>query len=556
MSAARTLLGLADAYPYTGIWNHTGQPSCSVPAPSLSDKGLPLGVQLVGRPDSEETLLSLAAQLEAERPWAGPPRRPSLVAAAVREVRLHDTLSGELRPLEPREPPRVGIYACGPTVYARVHVGQRAAVRGLRAPAALPRARGLRAHAGRERHRRERQDLRRRPRAGRLERGAGAGDDRRLRGGHRPPRPRAARRRAQGQRDDRRDRGADRGPGRVRPRLRGGRRRVLQRRRASPATASSRTARSTRCSRARATTPRRSSARPQDFALWKATKEGEDTSWRRPGARAAPAGTSSARPWRRRSSAWTSRSTAGAPTSSSRTTRTRSPRPRRPAASRSPGVWMHNGMVELGTEKMAKSVGNIRLLHGALDEYGPEAVLMWLAGGHYRQPLGFSEEALEQAAADVRTLRDLVRRLDPDGPPGGPRRAAERFFDALADDFNTPAARAVLFDWVARGQPPPRRGRGGSAPGACARCCTRSAWSALVDDAAARRPRRCASWPQRARGGPRGARLRAGRPPPRRARGERLGGPRHARTAPGSSARRVIVYGRNPVREALAARAG
>ncbi len=41
----------------------------------------------------------------------------------MREIRLHDTLSGELRPLETREPGKVGIYACGPTVYARVHVG-------------------------------------------------------------------------------------------------------------------------------------------------------------------------------------------------------------------------------------------------------------------------------------------------------------------------------------------------------------------------------------------------------------------------------------------------
>ena len=76
MSALRTLLGNADAYPYTGIWNHTGQPSCSVPAPNVSDRGLPLGVQLIGRPDSEETLLSLAAQLEADIGWTA--RRPPL----------------------------------------------------------------------------------------------------------------------------------------------------------------------------------------------------------------------------------------------------------------------------------------------------------------------------------------------------------------------------------------------------------------------------------------------------------------------------------------------
>jgi cysteinyl-tRNA synthetase len=41
----------------------------------------------------------------------------------VRKVRVNDTLSGEIRPLEPPEPPKVGIYACGPTVYSRIHVG-------------------------------------------------------------------------------------------------------------------------------------------------------------------------------------------------------------------------------------------------------------------------------------------------------------------------------------------------------------------------------------------------------------------------------------------------
>jgi amidase len=76
MSAARTLLGMADAYPYTGIWNHTGQPACSVPAPTPADGGLPLGVQLIGRPNDEAMLISLAAQLEADVGW--PDRRPPL----------------------------------------------------------------------------------------------------------------------------------------------------------------------------------------------------------------------------------------------------------------------------------------------------------------------------------------------------------------------------------------------------------------------------------------------------------------------------------------------
>jgi amidase len=74
LGALRTLLGLANVYPFTGVWNHTGQPALSIPAPSPSEDGLPIGVQLVGPPDSEGRLLSLAAQLEAEIRW--PERRP------------------------------------------------------------------------------------------------------------------------------------------------------------------------------------------------------------------------------------------------------------------------------------------------------------------------------------------------------------------------------------------------------------------------------------------------------------------------------------------------
>lgn len=67
--ALRCLLGESRFYPYAVAWNHTGQPAASVPAGTSSD-GLPLAVQLVGRPGDEATLLSLAAQLESERPWA------------------------------------------------------------------------------------------------------------------------------------------------------------------------------------------------------------------------------------------------------------------------------------------------------------------------------------------------------------------------------------------------------------------------------------------------------------------------------------------------------
>jgi amidase len=64
-----TLNAVAGWVPYNGVWNVTGQPAASVPA-GIGADGLPRGVQLVGRPNDEATLLSLAAQLEAERPWA------------------------------------------------------------------------------------------------------------------------------------------------------------------------------------------------------------------------------------------------------------------------------------------------------------------------------------------------------------------------------------------------------------------------------------------------------------------------------------------------------
>ncbi|MDQ2675739.1 MAG: amidase family protein, partial [Actinomycetota bacterium] len=71
--ALRTVLGMSRTYPFTGPWNHLGNPAASVPI-GLSAKGMPLAVQLIGRTNDEATLFSLAAQLEAESPWAE--RRP------------------------------------------------------------------------------------------------------------------------------------------------------------------------------------------------------------------------------------------------------------------------------------------------------------------------------------------------------------------------------------------------------------------------------------------------------------------------------------------------
>src|SRR3954452_5023137 len=112
-------------------------------------------------------------------------------------------------------------------------------------------------------------------------------------------------------------------------------------------------------------------------------------------------------------------------------------------------LWMHNGMLEAAAgEKMAKSVGNIRGLGDVLDEVGGAALVLYFSGGHYRQPLAFSPDALEAAVNGTRRIRDAARRLvqGPSPPAMVPHR--EAFFDALADDFNTPRALAALYEWI------------------------------------------------------------------------------------------------------------
>ncbi len=77
LSALRTLTEMTMVYPYCVVWNATGQPAAAVPAGFTAD-GLPLSVQLIAKPEQDHLLLSLAAQIEAERPWAD--RRPALLA--------------------------------------------------------------------------------------------------------------------------------------------------------------------------------------------------------------------------------------------------------------------------------------------------------------------------------------------------------------------------------------------------------------------------------------------------------------------------------------------
>jgi cysteinyl-tRNA synthetase len=111
-------------------------------------------------------------------------------------------------------------------------------------------------------------------------------------------------------------------------------------------------------------------------------------------------------------------------------------------------VWMHNGMLQLGTEKMAKSEGNIRGLAEALDEVGRDALILYFAAGHYRQPIAYDRERLDAAAASVERIREAGRRVGEGDSPAELAPHRDAFFDALADDFNTARALASLYEWI------------------------------------------------------------------------------------------------------------
>jgi cysteinyl-tRNA synthetase len=188
-----------------------------------------------------------------------------------------------------------------------------------------------------------------------------------------------------------------------------------------------------------------------DFALWKAHKPGEDTSWDSPWGPGRPG-------WHIECSAMAEAELGASfaihgggsdlvfPHHENEIAQSEAAG--RPFAQ----IWMHNGMIETGTEKMSKSDGNIFQLSEALDRYGREAVVAYLISGHYRQPLAFGGDQMGEAVARVERLRNFFR-ANPVGEggsgkasPSSSRLAA--FKDALADDFNTPKAMAEVFELI------------------------------------------------------------------------------------------------------------
>ncbi len=187
---------------------------------------------------------------------------------------------------------------------------------------------------------------------------------------------------------------------------------------------------------------------PLDFALWKAHKPDEDSSWDSPWGPGRPG-------WHIECSAMAEGALGVGfdihgggsdllfPHHENEAAQTRTAR-----GSELARIWMHNGMIQSTGEKMAKSVGNIAPLHEVIERCGPDAVVMYLIGGHYRQPLAFSQAALEQARANVLRIREVARKLSPGASPGELDELYERFFDALARDFNTAEALGYLNEWI------------------------------------------------------------------------------------------------------------
>jgi len=190
-------------------------------------------------------------------------------------------------------------------------------------------------------------------------------------------------------------------------------------------------------------------ADPLDFALWKANKPDEDTSWASPWGRGRPG-------WHIECSAMAEKwlgvdfeihgggSDLVFPHHENEAAQTLAARKVQLAR-----IWMHNGMIELGeSAKMSKSLGNIVGLAGAVGAVGRDTLIMYFASGHYRQPVAYSEEVLGQAAARVARFRDAGRALGPGDSPEDMAPMRDAFFDALAEDFNTPAALSYAHEWV------------------------------------------------------------------------------------------------------------
>jgi cysteinyl-tRNA synthetase len=108
--------------------------------------------------------------------------------------------------------------------------------------------------------------------------------------------------------------------------------------------------------------------------------------------------------------------------------------------------WMHNGFVNVDEEKMSKSLGNFFTVREILRSYRPEEVRFFILTSHYRSPLNYSQENLDNARAGLTRLYMALRGLSPGGETASRQACSDDFYRAMDDDFNTPEAIATLFE--------------------------------------------------------------------------------------------------------------
>jgi len=108
--------------------------------------------------------------------------------------------------------------------------------------------------------------------------------------------------------------------------------------------------------------------------------------------------------------------------------------------------WMHNGLVQVDDEKMSKSLHNFFTVREVLKAYSGEELRYFLLSGHYRSPLNYSQEQLNNARAALRRLYNALRGVGADASRSVSNEHVERFQTAMDDDLNTPVALSILFE--------------------------------------------------------------------------------------------------------------
>jgi cysteinyl-tRNA synthetase len=181
---------------------------------------------------------------------------------------------------------------------------------------------------------------------------------------------------------------------------------------------------------------------PRDFALWKGHKEGEDTWWDSPWGRGRPG-------WHIECSVMAEELLGPAFEIHGGGADLVFPHHENEIAqSRALGhdfaeIWMHNGMLQFVGEKMSKSLGNVMTIKDALEAWGRETILLLFLAAHWSKPMDYSDETLRPAQARAEGLREVFRQPSETAAEG----EWERFTAALDDDFNTPEALAIIHGW-------------------------------------------------------------------------------------------------------------